>query len=319
MGAMRRAGVGAVLVAGVLVAGCSSTGGSSQSSTGGLEARAPAVAPGAPNAGSNAVPNAKLAAPGGGAAAGAGQAGSGGQAAPLPPGALAGRQVVRTASITLTVGDVPGAAARAKGYADAAGGYPANEDATDDHATLVLEVPVDRVDAVLGELAGLGHPTNQGAQAQDVTDQIVDVRARIAAQQASVDRVRALLDRATSIADIVSIEGELNRREADLESLEQRNAEVAGQVAMSAITVGLNRTAPAPPPPPPARATGFAAGLAAGWHAFLGAVGVALVVLGAVLPFALVLGIPATAWWWLRRRRRPAPAAAGPAAAPDGG
>jgi hypothetical protein len=156
---------------------------------------------------------------------------------------------------------------------------------------------------VLHELSGLGHVSRQGASAQDVTDQLVDVHSRITSQQASVTRVRALLAKANSISDIVSIEGELTQREADLESLEQRSAELTGQVTMSTVTVQLGRST-GPPIVEPVQSGGFLAGLGSGWHAFVAALGAALVVVGAVLPFAVILGVPALGvWWWLRRRR----------------
>jgi Domain of unknown function (DUF4349) len=249
---------------------------------------------------------------------------SGGAAAPNqpPPGttAIAGpsRQVIRTASISLTVTNVPDTASRATGIAEAAGGWTGSEDATDSRATLTLQVPEEKVDSVLHDLGGLGHVTDQGASSQDVTDQLVDVHSRIASQQASVDRVRALLAQATSISDIVSIEGDLTQRESDLESLEQRAAELSGQVAMSAITVSLTPAVPVAAPPP-AQQAGFVGGLSAGWHAFVAALGVLLVIVGAVAPFAVVLGVPAFAVWWLLRRRRRAQARPDPGPVPDAG
>jgi hypothetical protein len=276
---MRRAVVGGLLalVAGAFLAGCSAnSGGAASSEVGGAAA---------------------VQAPQPRQASGSGQADS----AALP--VVAGRQVIRSASIALTVPNVPGAAASAGGIAVAAGGYTASENAQDSTATLTLQVPQARLDQVLHDLGGLGHVTSQGASAQDVTSQLVDVRSRISSQQASVDRVRALLAKAGSISDIVSIEGELTKREADLESLEQRNAELTSQTTMSAITVRLG-LAPPPPATKPVQASGFVAGLSSGWHAFVAALGVALVVVGAVLPFVVILGVPALAvWWWLRRRR----------------
>jgi Domain of unknown function (DUF4349) len=278
---MRRAVAGSLLalVVGGMLAGCSANSGSVANSSAGGEAAVQAPQP----------------------RQASGDAGQGDSAA-LP--VVAGRQVIRSASIALTVRrDVPGAAARAGNIATAAGGYTASENTQDSTATLTLQVPQARLDQVLHDLGGLGHVTSQGASAQDVTSQLVDVRSRISSQQASVDRVRALLAKAGSISDIVSIEGELTKREADLESLEQRNAELTSQTTMSAITVTLG-LAPPPPATKPVQASGFVAGLSSGWHAFVAALGVALVVVGAVLPFVVILGLPsAVVWWWLRRRR----------------
>jgi hypothetical protein len=60
-------------------------------------------------------------------------------------------------------------------------------------------------------------------------------------------------------------------------------------------------------PVPAAEDTGFLAGLRAGWSAFTGALVVGLTVIGAVLPFLVVLGaIGLLVWWWRRRRTTPA-------------
>jgi hypothetical protein len=222
---------------------------------------------------------------------------------PLP---VPGRQVVRTATIAVQVPDLGSAEGAVRRIAAAAGGYLGQEDDESAQASFTLRVPQAGLDGVLDQVAHLGTTTGRTEQAQDVTDQIIDVASRLASQRASVARVRALMDRATSIGDVVSIEGELTKREADLESLEQQQAELADQVAMSWVNVRLTRVAA--PVVAPAAPSGFVGGLNSGWHAFLGALGVLLVVLGAVLPFAVVLGGLAALAWWLWRRRRSAAA-----------
>ncbi|HEY0805977.1 MAG TPA: DUF4349 domain-containing protein [Pseudonocardiaceae bacterium] len=231
--------------------------------------------------------------------------GGGQAAAPVNPLPATGRQVIRSASISLSVPDVTTTAGRVRQITAAAGGFTSTENTLTDQADFTLQVPVSVLDHVLDQLAALGHPIDRGAQAQDVTSQLVDVQSRIASQQASVNRVRGLLDKATSISDIVSIESELATREANLESLEQQQAELSGQVAMSTVTVHIGRSTA--PPPPPARAAstgGFLGGLSAGWHSFVVVVVSASMVLGALLPYLLGLGVPAALIWWFVRRRR---------------
>ncbi len=126
--------------------------------------------------------------------------------------------------------------------------------------------------------------------------------------RASVDRVRALMARATDIAQIVTLESELSRRQADLEALESQLASLQDRVARSPIRIGLTTDTGVIADDP---GTGFLAGLKGGWEAFTASVVVLLTALGAVLPFALaaaVVGLPV--WWGLRRRRAPQPPAA---------
>jgi hypothetical protein len=104
-----------------------------------------------------------------------------------------------------------------------------------------------------------------------------------------VTRVRDLLNRATSLPDIVLIEAELSKREADLEAVQARQRVLADQAALSTITVTL-RTPTSPSVTKPNKDdNGFTSGLHKGWHALTASTTVLLIVLGAVLPIALVL------------------------------
>ncbi|HEY4018926.1 MAG TPA: DUF4349 domain-containing protein [Pseudonocardiaceae bacterium] len=288
--------LGAIVLIG-LSAGCSASNGSSSSDgSAGLQHNAVAPAP-APNSGAagrtaNGAPN------------GAPSKGS----APNLPSTATGRQVIRTATVAMTTNDVSTAVTRAEQIADGAGGYLGAENVDDGSATVTLSVPQPQLDGVLRALARVGKVTSQQQQSQDVTAQLVDVSSRIATQQASVARVRQLLNQATSISDIVQIEGELTTREADLESMEHQQAELTGQAAMSTVNLQIDRVTPPPPAQAAGPAPGFGSGITGGWHALGQTVRVISLVLGAALPFLLGIGIPVLVVLWLIRRRRTAKA-----------
>lgn len=213
------------------------------------------------------------------------------------------RTLVRTATIALAAPDVGEVVDRARDVAATEGGYTGQEEVRQESATLTLRIPSDRFDQVLDELSDLGEVVSRAQRAEDVTEQVVDLDSRIATQRASVERVRALLAKATTVDEIVRIEEELTTREADLESLQQRRQALGGQAAMSTVTIKVSRTVAAAAPPPE-EAGGFFAGLSDGWGAFLDAGAGTLRVIGAMLPFLLVLGVPAVLAlrWWRRRR-----------------
>jgi hypothetical protein len=225
-------------------------------------------------------------------------------------GQAADRAVVRTASLQVRVGgdgDVLAASRRAASIAQGAGGYVTGENTSSDPeqpaktvSELVLRVPNARLGGVLDQLGALGTLLQQRQDATDVTGQVVDLNARLVSQRASVERVRALLARATTIGDVVQIEGELARREADLESLEAQAKQLADQTALATVTVTLvGPNIPAPVQPKPA---GFLAGLASGWHAFTAAGTWLLTAVGAALPFLLLAGVAAAVTVAVRRR-----------------
>ncbi|WP_410561920.1 DUF4349 domain-containing protein [Amycolatopsis sp. cmx-4-61] len=218
------------------------------------------------------------------------------------PGAT-DRKLSRSARLELTATKVTDVVAQARGIAQGAGGYTGQESTGEESATLSLAVPADKLDGVLDQLSHLGTSlVKRELNTQDVTEQVVDVEARLATQRASVERIRALLAKATSVAEITSVESELTSREATLESLERQRSSLAGSVAMA--TVAMTVRSVAVPPPPGEDHSGFLGGLAGGWHAFVVFGGGLLTVLGAIAPFLLFLVPLGWLGWWLHRRRR---------------
>lgn len=223
------------------------------------------------------------------------------------PAGEVGRSVVSTATVTLRADDIAATKARATAVVAGAGGYVyAEQGQYGDRpsVTVTLKVPPDRFQAVLSQLADLGSVESQQIATDDVTDQVIDLDSRIATSQASVDRVRGFLDRATTVTEIAGFENELLRRETDLEKLRGQKRALDARVDLATVVLTVQPPALAPVEPPADHA-GFVDGLAAGWHAFTGAVTVVLVLSGAVLPFVpLVVAGTAIALWWRRRTRR---------------
>ena len=239
-------------------------------------------------------------------------------AAPEEPGMAPA--VIQIGTMTVQSDDVAAARFDLEKVVDAYGGSIADEKTTAtsegdvELSKVVMRVPSDDFDAAMADLAKLGEVTASTRKAQDVTGEVIDTRARIRAQEQSLARVEVLFARAQSIRDIVAIEAQLSRRQAELDSLKGQLAWLEDQTSLSTITVYLEPT----PEEPETSATkkdddtAFVSGLRSGWDA-LTDVGAGLAtVAGALLPFALVgllLGVPAAlvARRWLVRHplRRP--------------
>jgi hypothetical protein len=215
------------------------------------------------------------------------------------PGADTRRSIIYTGTITLRVKDVGTAASAAATIATGAGGSVSGDersiDAGRSQATVVLRVPSARFASVLDALnRGLdGKEESRAVKAEDVTDQIVDLDARVATAQASVDRVRALMAKAQSLSEVVSLESELSRREANLNSLLQRRTKLADLADLSTITVVLLGPQAKTAKPAKRHESGFVAGLKAGWNAFTGSLVVLLTIAGALLPWLVAIGLVA--------------------------
>ena len=220
---------------------------------------------------------------------------------------VTGRDIAVSGEVTVST-DHPQSAARAvAAAATRAGGYVAEESAelvdVEQEVRLVLRVPPAEFAGLRDRVAELGTEVSRSTSSEDVTDQVLDVESRLTTQRASVARVRALLEQARDLSEVVAIEAELTRRQADLESLEARSAALAAQVRLATLVVRLG-----PPGSALADATapGFQAGLERGWSALRTALAVAGTVAGLVLPFLVAIGLFAVPVVALRGRRRSA-------------
>ncbi len=253
-----------------------------------------------------------------------GGADTGGEAAPAVAQNAPGdsRALIKTGNVQLRSDDVPTARFDVGKVLDAHGGEIAEENTQADdegdaeRVRLVLRVPVAEFDATMSDLKVVADLIDVTTSSQDVSTEVIDNDVRVALQKRSIDRISVLLDNAADLSDIVNIERELSRREADLGSLEKRQAFLADQTAMSTITVSIEPPRKQDDEPVDDDRTGFLAGLDGGWTALKEVTTGLLTVGGAVLPFALVLLVLAVPGRLVVRRFRSRPQAVTASAAP---
>jgi hypothetical protein len=299
---------GLALISMAALAGCS--GGSASSSA----ASAPAL--GAPDAhaangaiASPAVAGAASAASGSKSAAGSAGAGQDASGARLAP---AGQQLIYTAQLTVRARDVGDAVSRATSIATAAGGYVSAENASSDPAqpsqslaTVTLKIPVVVYSTTLSELSGnvLGSRLSLAQQTQDVTQQVADVSSRVASDEAAITQLRALLSRAGSVGDLLSVQNQIDSEESDLEAMQSQQNALNHETAYATVALTIvGPKAAVKPKPKPAPPPGLVNGLAGGWHALRVALSWLLAIIGAVAPFAAVVAVAGVAALWVRRR-----------------
>jgi len=304
IGAFRRR-FGAALVPGLIViamaalAGCS--GGASSSGAASAEGRAVA----APAAGAASASAAGLA-----PSSGFKSDGGGGQAAAATRLAPTGQQLIYTAQLTVRAHDVGMAVSRATSIVSAAGGYVSSENASNDPnhpaqstATIELKIPAAVYAATLRELSGggLGTQLSLQQQAQDVTQQVADVASRVTSDEAAIAQLRALLSHAGSVGDLLMVQNQINSEESDLEAMQAQQSALNRETAYATVTVTILGPKAVPkaakPKPPP----GLSNGLGAGWHTFRVTLSWLLAIIGAVLPFLVVIAALGAAGYWGRR------------------
>jgi len=294
--------------AALLLAGCS--GSSSPESALPPAHGAVSGGPAGSGAGAAAVP-----APGR-AAGSASSPGSSSPASQTPQLAVASESIIYTASLTIQTKNVTGAATRATGIAIAEGGYVSSEQAAVDPrdparstVSLQLKIPVARYAGTLSTLSTtLGTQTSLTQRAQDVTEQVADVSSLVSSAQAAITQLQALLKQAGSISALLTVQQQISTQESSLEALQAQQRALDRETSYATVSVTLLSPHPViakkKARKKPASKHGFAAGFATGWRGLWLVVSGVLTALGAVLPFAVLGAVLATAGYAGRRHLR---------------
>jgi hypothetical protein len=309
----RRRTVAVVLVALVaLLAGC---GGAAQSGGGGDSGSVAEV----DGAGGAEYEEAATAAPE--AATERAASGSGSAADASSSQSIDSRALIRTGRVVIEVEEFERTEANLTELVDSRGGFVSDSrqqrnrvgERTYLTGTVVLRVPSERFGETFEDVQREGEVLEASTSTEDVTEQLVDIEARLNNLRAQRDRLRTLYERANDTEAILQVERRLSEVQTEIERLEARKQSLERRVALSTITVEIREERP------------DRLGVDEKWYdvgfvgAFLASVNgvavtlrAAVVLVGYALPYLLAVTVPigllggVVAWWrgWGRFGRR---------------
>jgi hypothetical protein len=152
------------------------------------------------------------------------------------------RMMVKRAGISLAVDDPKKAETTAISIVKDAGGYVLNEQQYDDRYYLSIKVPPEKLESTVEKISSvIGGVESMNVSKEDVTAQVMDTEAVIKNKKALRDRLRQLADHASGIRDIMDIEAELARVQAEIDSMESWLKNLKGQAQMSEINLDIKQ------------------------------------------------------------------------------
>ena len=175
---------------------------------------------------------------------------------PVPAALDPTRALILTASISMRAQDPWGAADRAQAVATSLGGdvmsLSQSGKGDDRAASLVLRVPAERFNDVLRQLRALSDVEilTSNVDSKDVTEQFVDLEARLRAKQAEEARYLALLARAEKIEDILRIDQSLAQVRTQIEQLTGQVNSIRTRTTFSTISLSVTPAGILPPTDP---------------------------------------------------------------------
>ncbi len=164
------------------------------------------------------------------------------------------RAIIRTGTVVVEVADFESARSNLTTAARGYGGYVSDsredrreiDNQTWTRGEVVLRVPSEDFDALVDDARALGEVESVETNSRDVTDQLVDIEARLENLRAERDRLRTLYQQANTTEDVLAVQRELSDVQREIERLEARQQSLQDRVAFSTLTVRLEEPRPTP-------------------------------------------------------------------------
>ncbi len=151
------------------------------------------------------------------------------------------RIIVRTVDMQVVVNDVAGALDGIADLAQELGGWVVSSDRSQKHQGFIsVRIPADKLDGGILRLRELAFEVDsEVTSSRDVTDEYVDITARLKNFQATEEALLKLLDRADKVEDALKVQTELTRIQGEVERLQGRINFLEQTAAFSLVNVQL--------------------------------------------------------------------------------
>ena len=225
-----------------------------------------------------------------------------------PTTGTVGPQVIKTADLTVEVkaGTFSQAFGDAEFVAQKYGGFVVSSSTAGDKAKsgyLMIRVPSKNFDFAMKDLRDLGVTKSESRNGQEVTDQFIDLNARLKTWQSQEAVLLRLMDNAKSISETMTVQRELQQVQYQIEQIKGQLRVLRDQTSLATISVTVREpggvtTTPKSKDP----------SLSEAWDkAMAGVMSIAYVIvvgLGYVVPLGL---IALAGWAVIRKTRKPRP------------
>ena len=155
------------------------------------------------------------------------------------------RLIIRTADMSIIVTDTDEAMDRLAKMATDNGGWVVNSSVyqysdTAKTGNITLRVPAEGFDSALEAISTMSvEVTNLSTSGQDVTEEFVDLSARLENLEATAVRVRSFLEDADTVEEALAVNQELSRLEGEIESFKGRIQYLSQSAAFSTISINI--------------------------------------------------------------------------------
>jgi hypothetical protein len=199
------------------------------------------------------------------------------------------QKVIKTSYMSLEIEDYKEATVEIETIAQTHGGYVSDSSVRDIDGRkigyITIRVPEKSFEDAIAGLESVGTLKEKNISLQDVTEEYIDLQARLDNLERQEERYLEILDMATTVEDILQVESQLERIRGQIESLQGRLNYLNNRISLSTIQVQLEE------PKEVVHESKVGEAFDRAIDAFLQAVRGIIIFLGYFLPIAIFLGI----------------------------
>ena len=153
----------------------------------------------------------------------------------------AARMVIREGRVVVEVeeGSLEEALRRLRGACAELGGYIAESKVVGGRAYVVAKVPSERMEEFVEEVRKLGRVVSEETSTRDVTEQYVDLEARLRNARRQEQRLLEILSMAKTVEEVLKVEEHLKRVREEIERLEAYKRYLERRVEYATVQVEL--------------------------------------------------------------------------------
>ncbi len=158
------------------------------------------------------------------------------------------------------------------------------------YATVTVRVPARDYDKTVRRFSALGDVKQVDSSSDDVTSQYVDLQARLDHYRAVEHRLLSFLSAATNVSQALAVQDRIDHTQLTVEELSAQIKELDETTTYSTLTVSLSENRP-PAASHIGKSGSFTAALTHSLRLLVDGAQVAVVALGALLPFLALIAI----------------------------
>ncbi len=200
------------------------------------------------------------------------------------------RKIIQTASLSIEVEDFQSSSDSVIDIVERYNGFISDSrtyvtDTGRKRGDITIRVPTDKFLAVIAEIEHVGDVKSKHTSGEDVTEEYIDLTARLNNFERQEERLLEILDIANTTKEVLEVEREIWRARGEIERLTGRIKYLENRVELATISVSLYE------PEPITHSWGIRDALRSAFEGFVSMTRGLIILVGYALPLLILVGL----------------------------